>query len=284
MGIRSSPIVRRRRLANELRRIRDEAGIKASDVAAELGCSPGKISQLETGRVSISVPDTKAMLEFYGVSGDRRDELVELARAAKQRGWWLPYADSMRSWFAPYVGLETESSVLRGYQSEFVPGLLQTEEYQRALLAAEPADRSAREVDQLVALRKGRQEILTGPDAPRSCFVVNEAVLRRCVGRREVMAGQLQRLLEAGRQDGVTIQVLPFASGAHAAMTGAFMLVEFPDPADPPFVYVEHLTGARYIEEDGEVARYRVAFDCLVAGALSKTRSAALIREVCKEL
>jgi transcriptional regulator with XRE-family HTH domain len=284
MGIRTSPVVRRRRLANELRRIRSDAGIKASDVALELGCSAGKISQMETGRVGISVPDTKAMLELYGVTGERRDDLVELARTAKQRGWWLPYIDTMQSWFQPYVGLETESSMLRTYQSEYVPGLLQTEEYQRFLLAAEPHGWSADEVDQFVALRKGRQEILAGPDAPRFCFILNESVVRRWVGRREVMLGQLQRLLEAGRQDNVTILVLPFTAGAHAAMTGAFMLVEFPDPADPPFVYLEYLTGARYIEEDQEVARYRVAFEDLTASALSRTRSAALIREVIKEL
>jgi transcriptional regulator with XRE-family HTH domain len=284
MGIRTSPVVRRRRLANELRRIRSDAGIKASDVALELGCSAGKISQMETGRVGISVPDTKAMLELYGVTGERRDDLVELARTAKQRGWWLPYIDTMQSWFQPYVGLETESSMLRTYQSEYVPGLLQTEEYQRFLLAAEPHGWSADEVNQFVALRKGRQEILAGPDAPRFCFILNESVVRRWVGRREVMLGQLQRLLEAGRQDNVTILVLPFTAGAHAAMTGAFMLVEFPDPADPPFVYLEYLTGARYIEEDQEVARYRVAFEDLTASALSRTRSAALIREVIKEL
>jgi transcriptional regulator with XRE-family HTH domain len=284
MGIRTSPIVRRRRLANELRRIRAAAGIKAADVAHELGCSPGKVSQMETGRVAISVPDTKAMLELYGITGDRRENLVELSRTARTRGWWLPYIDTMQSWFQPYIGLETESSELRTYQSEFVPGLLQTEGYQRVLLAAELHPWSTEEIDRFVALRKERQQILTGPDAPRFCFILNESVLRRPVGRREVMHGQLQRLLEAGRQDNITIQVLPFAAGAHAAMSGAFMLVSFPDPADPPFVYLEYLTGARYLEEDEDVARYRVAFDTLMASALSKTRSASLIREVAKEL
>lgn len=291
MGRRISPTVRRRRLAMELRQLRDEADIKASDVAKELGCSAGKISQMETCRVSISVPDTKAMLEMYGITGEYRDALVELARTAKQRGWWLPYADTMRPWFQQYVGFETETSVARAYQSEYVPGLLQTDEYQRSLavaergvLAADGKSWSEEELDQLVALRKGRQELLAGEDTPRFWFILNEAVLRRWVGTPEIMHAQLNRLLEVGRQDNVTIQVLAFASGAHVAMTGPFMLLEFLEPIDPDVVYVEHLTGARYIEDADEVKRYRLAIEDLMASALSRTRSASLIREVMKEL
>lgn len=284
MGIRVSPTLRRRRLAIELRRLRDEAGIKAAEVALELGCSPGKVSQMETGRVSISVPDTKAMLEMYGISGEHRAALVELARTAKQKGWWLPHSSAILPWFAQYIGLETESSILRTYQSECVPGLLQTEQYQRALLANEFKPWSTEEVDRFVALRKGRQEILCVPDAPRFWFVLNEAVLRRRIGTAQTMRGQLQRLLEVGRLDHVTLQVLPFAAGAHVAMTGAFMLIEFPDLDDPDVVYLEHLGGAHYIEDDDEVRRYKVAFTDLMASALSRTRSASLIRDAIKEL
>lgn len=284
MGIRTSPTVRRRRLAMELRRLRAEAGIKAAAVAVELGCSAGKVSQMETGRVSISVPDAKAMLELYGITGDQRAALVELARTAKQQGWWQPHSESAYAWFLRYVGLETESSVLRGYQSEYVPGLLQTEGYQRALLAHQIRPWSEEEIDRFVALRKGRQEMLTEPNASRFWFVLNESVLRRRVGRPEIMLGQLQRLLESGRMENVTVQVLPFAAGAHVAMTGAFMVVEFLDQLDPDVVYLEHLTGASYIENDDEVKRYKLAFEELVASALSRTRSASLIREVIKEL
>lgn len=268
----------------ELRRLRHAADIKAADVAKELGCSPGKISQMETCSVSISVPDTKAMLEMYGITGDQRESLVDLARTAKERGWWLPYIDKMHPWAQQYVGLETESSVLRTYQAEYVPGLLQTEEYMRALRGSDIKPWSEEELDQLVALRKGRQEILTGEDAPRFWFILNEAVLRRWVGPPDVMSGQLNRMLEAGRQENVTVQVLPFAGGAHSAMSGSFLLLEFPEPVDPEVVYVEYLTGARYIEDDEEVKSYRIAFEDLMASALSRTRSASLIREVMKEL
>jgi transcriptional regulator with XRE-family HTH domain len=283
MGIRTSPTLRRRRLAMELRRLRDEAGIKAAEVAVELGCSPGKVSQMETGRVGISVPDTKAMMELYGITGEHRAVLVELARTARQKGWWQPHSTAIMPWFQRYIGLETESSILRNYESEFVPGLLQVEDYQRALLAGDLTPWSTQQIDRMVALRKGRQQILSGPGAPRFWFILNEAVLLRRIGQPETMQAQLQRLLEVGRAPNVVLQVLPFAAGAHVAMTGAFMLVEFPDPGDPDVVYLEHLTGAAYIEEDDEVTRYKLAFNDLMVSALSKTRSASLIREVIKE-
>lgn len=284
MGIRSSPVLRRRRLATDLRRMRTEAGVRAADVARELGCSPGKISQMETGRVAISVPDTKAMLELYGVTDERRDSMVELARAAKLRGWWTPFNDTIHPWARHYVGMETEASALSAYQSECVPGLLQTEGYLRALLAAEVIPWSRAEIDRLIQLRRHRQQILTGDDRPACVFILDEAVLRRRVGSARVMGEQLQRLLEAGRQDNLTVRVLPFTAGAHAAMTGPFVVLSFPDPADSSVVYVEQLTGARYVEDADELARYDAVVERLSLCALSKTRSAALIREVMKGL
>jgi transcriptional regulator with XRE-family HTH domain len=242
----------------ELRRLRAEAGIKAADVATELGCSPGKISQMETSRVSISVPDAKAMLELYGVTGPYRDTMVELARAARQRGWWLPYADTMPPWFEHYVGLETESAAVRVYQPEYVPSLLQTDEYLCA-----------------------RREILTGET--RLHFVLDEAALRRRVGTRSTMTGQLHRLLELSRRDNVSLRVLPFTAGAHAAMAGAFTLLEFADAVDPAVVYVEHLTGARCIEDPEEVVEFRAAFEGLSGRALSASGSATLIRRILRQ-
>lgn len=284
MGTRISPAVRRRRLAMALRGLRVAAGLKAADVATELGCSPGKISQLENGRVAITVPDAKAMLELYGVTGRERDALVELARTAKQRGWWQSYDGAMRAWLRRYVGLEAEATVLRAYQTETVPDLLQTEEYQRALLARAVEVWSAVEVDELVGLRAKRQELLAGADAPTLWLVLGEGVLRRRVGSAKVMAAQLHRLLELSKRGSVNLQVLPFAAGAHCAMSGPFTVLEFPDPADPAVVYIEYLTGAHYLEGDKEVGRYQSAFADLTAAALSKTRSAALIRDLAREL
>jgi transcriptional regulator with XRE-family HTH domain len=284
MGIRSSPILRRRRLAADLRKMRTDAGVRAVDVARELGCSPGKISQMETGRVAVSVPDAKAMLELYGVTDDRRETVIALARAAKLRGWWVPYNDTIHPWSQHYVGLETEASTLLAYQSEYVPGLLQTEAYLRAVVAGEIGRWSAEDADRLVALRRSRQQILCGDDPPACVFMLNEAVLHRRVGSPKVMREQLRRLLDAGRRANVTVRVLPFTAGAHPAMTGPFVLLNFPDPADPGVVYVEYLTGARYIEDGAELVRYGTAFSRLTVSALSKTRSAALIREVMKGL
>src|ERR1700716_1732365 len=260
MGKRTSPTVRRRRLAIELRRLRAENGIKAADVAKELGYSPGKISQMETARVSISVPDARAMLEMYGVNGDQRDTLVDLARTSRKRGWWQAYNDTLHQWFQFYVGLETETSELRSYQAEYVPGLLQTGDYQRALLAVELKKWSDEEVDQLVALRKDRQQLLGCEDTPRLSIILNEGALRRLVGTPQVMHGQLRRLLDAGREEHITIQVLPFAAGAHVVMVCSFMLLSFPEPADTDVVYLENIAGAHYLEEREDVQRYRLAF------------------------
>lgn len=182
MDRRISPTVRRRRLASELRRLRAEAGIKAADVATELACSPGKVSMMETCRVAISVPDTRVMLELYGVVGPRRDELVDMARAARQRGWWLAYRAGAHPWLEHVVGLEMECSVVRGYGAELVPDLLRTEEYQRSLLASEVEPPSPQDAEEFVALATRRQEILDGVDPPTLAFVLNEAVLRRRVG------------------------------------------------------------------------------------------------------
>lgn len=267
----------------ELRRLRGELGIRAADVAEELGCSMGKVSLMETGRVSITVSDTKAILDIYGVQGEEREAFIELARHAKQRGWWVGYNSTIHPWLQQFVGLETETSVLRTYQSSLVPGLLQSEDYQRALLAHEIKPWSEEEIAQFIALRKDRQQILANADS-RFWFILDEAVLRRWIGTPEIMHAQLKMLLEVGGQANVTIQILPFAAGAHSALSGAFQLLEFRHPADQGAVYLEHLVGAHFLEEDHEVRAFRLAFEDLMASALSRTRSASLIREVMKEL
>jgi transcriptional regulator with XRE-family HTH domain len=284
MGRRSSPTIKKRRLAAELRRLREAGGHKAADVAKELGCSAGKISQMETCRVGISVPDAKAMLEHFGITGDHREALVQLAREAKQRGWWQRFNDALHPWFQQFVGLETEASTLRSYQNEYIPGLMQTEGYQRALLRAEMKHWADDEISQLVALRKDRQQLLVGEEAPRIWAIVNEASLRRLVGTPEVMLEQLRHLLDLTKHDNIVVQVLPFTAGAHVAMSGAFTILEFEEDLDPDVVYLEHLAAAHYLDEPGDVQRYKVAFEDLIATSLSRTRSASLVREIMKEL
>lgn len=239
---------------------------------------------METCRVGISVPDAKAMLEHFGITGDHREALVQLAREAKQRGWWQRFNDALHPRFQQFVGLETEASTLRSYQSEYVPGLMQTEGYQRALLRAELKHWADDEISQLVALRKDRQQLLVGQDAPRIWAIVNEASLRRLVGTPEVMLEQLRHLLDLARHDNIVVQVLPFTAGAHVAMSGAFTVLEFEEDIDPDVVYLEYLAAAHYLDEPGDVQRYKVAFEDLIATSLSRTRSASLIREIMKEL
>jgi transcriptional regulator with XRE-family HTH domain len=284
MGKRTSPTVRRRRLAAELRRLRAENGIKAVDVAKELGCSISKISLMESGRVSVSVGDSRLMLEMFGVNGEERDALVELARRSKERGWWHSYNGTLPEWFEVYIGLECEASSLRSYEAEYMPGLLQTEEYMRGLAVGERHMTRSEEIDRAVSMRVDRQKLLAGDDAPRFWTVLNEAVLRRQVGSDDVTRAQLQRLLEAGRQGNITVQVLPFSAGVHVSMVGSFHLLGYPEPVDPDVVFVEYLTGGLYMEEPADVDRYKLAYDHLVATALPVAKSTALIREIMKEL
>ncbi|MCP2166094.1 helix-turn-helix domain-containing protein [Goodfellowiella coeruleoviolacea] len=282
MGRRSSPAVTRRRLALALREARQAAQVTLHEVATVLTCSPAKISQVEAGRVAISVPDLKAMLEHYGVTGERRDQLVALAVAARERGWWLRYRDTVNPWFQQFVGYESAASTLRVYENERVPGLLRTEDYQRALLRSEVPRWAEEDVDRQVDLHRERQRLLDGDDAVRLLAIVNEAALRRVVGTPEVMREQLTWLASLARHDHIVVRVLPFGAGAHPAMSTAFSLLDFADRDGESFVYVEHLSGALFLESADDVARYRSAFDELTANALSRTRSTALIKDIVK--
>jgi transcriptional regulator with XRE-family HTH domain len=275
-----SPTVRRKRLGIELRRLRERAELTCEDVGQRLECSGTRISRMETGRISVRPGDVRELLDVYGVTGAEADSLVRLAREARRKGWWHTYGGVLPGWFEPYVGLESEAVRLRDFQPLVVPGLLQTEGYARAVLRGAPQPGSGTQIGRLVDLRMERQKIL-GQDSPPDVWVVlSEGVLRAHVGGPAVMRAQLQRLAEVAGRPNITLQVLPLTRAAHAQPIGPFTMLEFPDAADPAVVYLEHLTGSLFLDDEEEVRRYRVIFDHLRAEALDTGQSAGLIARV----
>jgi transcriptional regulator with XRE-family HTH domain len=283
MAAEHSPTVRRRRLALELRRLREAARLTCEEVAEHLECSTSKISRIETGRVSVSPRDVRDMLDLYGVSAQQGASLVQLARDSRQKGWWHAYSDTIQPRFATYIGLESAASEIRIYEVTLIPALLQTEDYARTVITAGTVGGDHDGVGRNVALLMARQPPLTSSDPPRLWAVLDEAALRRTVGGAGLMRLQLDHLLGLARLPNVAIQVIPFGAGAHPAMGRPFVILAFPERADPDVVYLEDLTSALYVEDVEEVDRYNMFFNHLRATALSFEDSAALIMSVIKE-
>ena len=279
-----SPTVRRKRLGIELRRLREQANLTCEDVGQRLECSGTRISRMETGRISVRPGDVRELLEVYGVTGAEADSLVQLAREARRKGWWHTYGRVLPTWFEAYIGLESEAVRLRDFQPLVMPGLLQTEDYARAVLRAAPHAGSGAEVDRQVALRMERQKILSQPSPPDVCLVLSESVLRVQVGGPAVMRAQLRRLTDAAERPNITLQVLPSTTAAHVQPISPFTMLEFADAADPAVVYLEHLTGSLVLERQDEVRRHRVVFDHLCAEALDTAQSAGLIARMAADL
>jgi transcriptional regulator with XRE-family HTH domain len=272
-----SPTVRRKRLTVELRRLREQAGLTCEDVGRRLECSGTRISRMETGRIGARPGDVMELLEIYGVTGVAADSLVQLARDARRKGWWHAYGRVLPPWFEAYVGLESDAVRLHDFQPSVVPGLLQTEDYARAVLRGAPQARRAEDIGQQVALRMRRQAILDQPRPPQVQVVLSESVLWVQVGGPAVMRAQLLRLADlAGRPD-LTLQILPLRAAAHVQSVSPFTMLEFADPADPTVVYLEHLTGSLILEDVAQVRSYRALFDHLRAEALGPGPSADLI-------
>jgi transcriptional regulator with XRE-family HTH domain len=285
MASAQSPTVRRRRLALELRRLRETARLTCEEVAERLECSASKISRVETGRVSVSPRDVRDMLEIYGIPADQRESLVQLARDSRQKGWWHAYSDTIQPQFATYLGLESAASEIRIYEVILIPGLLQTEDYARAVISAGMMNSEHEDIERRVALRMARQQpALSRADSPKLWAVLDEAALRRTVGGPGLMRMQLEYLLGVASLPNVAVQVIPFGGGAHPAMGRPFVVLVFPERADPDVVYLEDLTSALYLEDVDEVDRYDVFFNHLRATALSFDDSTALITSVLKEM
>jgi transcriptional regulator with XRE-family HTH domain len=277
----TGPTVRRRRLGSELRKLRDASGMKLEEVAAELGVAPSTLSRIETGKAPTKSAYLSQMLEMYGVTDPaQRQVLVDMAREGHRKGWWAAYDDVLPSGFDIFVGLEAETTGIRSYENSVVYGLLQTQDYARAVLRELLPRHTDEQIDRQVDLRMARQRRLEEEPALDLWVIHDEAVIRRAVGGAAVMRGQLTRLLEVGARPGMTLQVLPFESGAHAGMRGPFSILEFPDRTDSRIAHVESMGGFIYMEKDREVRTCSDAFDRLRAAALAPGASADLIATV----
>ena len=281
----TGPTVRRRRLGTELRKLRESNGYKLEEVAAQLGVAPSTLSRIETGKAPTKSAYLNQMLEMYGVlEPGQRQVLVDMAREGHRKGWWAAYDDVLPSGFDIYVGLEAETAAVRGYEISVVHGLLQTPDYARAVLGEMFPRHATDQIDRLVDLRIERQRRLDD-DPPLDLWaILDEAVIRRPVGGNQVMRHQLEHLVNMAAKPGVTMQVLPFASGAHAGHGGPFSILEFPNRTDSEVAYVESVAGYLYLEKDREVRTRVEAFDRLRAAALSPSASVDLIAEVANEL
>lgn len=277
----ASPSLRRRRLAAELRRLRDQSGLSVTEAAKKLGWQASRVSRIETRQSGITAPDLRKLLDTYSVEDeDYRAYLAELARRVNERGWWQKYAGMIVSEYADLISLEEEARTLRAYEQELVPGLLQTPDYARAVFRDARPTETTGQIDRRVEVRIERQEVLirADPAPPRFSVVLSEGALRRPVGGYDVMREQLEYLTQPRDRANVTVQVLPFDAGAHPAMTAPFTMITFSDPDDLGVVNVENATGALFLEEPEELRIYEEIWGSLQARALSPGDSQAFLK------
>jgi transcriptional regulator with XRE-family HTH domain len=277
----ASPSLRRRRLAAELRRLRDESGLSTTDAAKLLEWQPSRLSRIETRQSGITAPDLRKLLNAYGVEDTGyRTYLAELARRVNERGWWQKYAGLIGGDYADLISLEAEARTIRTYEQELVPGLLQTPDYARAVVRASRSTDTSEEIDRRVEIRIERQEVLvrTDPPPPRFNVVLSEGALRRPVGGYDVMRRQLEYLMQPRDRANVTVQVLPFDAGVHPSMMAPFTMITFSDPDDLGVVNVENATGALFLEEPAELRFYDEIWSTLQISALSADDSQAFLK------
>jgi transcriptional regulator with XRE-family HTH domain len=280
----SGPTVLRILLGSQLRMLREARGITREEAGYAIRASGSKISRIELGRVSFKERDVTDLLNLYGVDEDEAATLVELAIQANSPGWWHKYGDVLPDWFQVYVGLEEAASLIRLYEVQFVPGLLQTADYARAVVRLGQPGAAPEEIERRVSLRLGRQELLTKPGGPRLWAIVDEAALRRPIGGKEVMRAQLVQLIEATEEPQVTLQVMPFRTGGHAAEAGAFTIMRFPEPDLPDVVYLEQLTSALYLDKRDDVEKYTEVMERLSVESESPERSVDILSGMLEEV
>jgi transcriptional regulator with XRE-family HTH domain len=272
-------VVRRMLLGSQLRRLRESRGVTREAAGYSIRASESKISRMELGRVSFKARDVEDLLTLYGITDEtERTSLLSLAREANVAGWWHSYSDVLPNWFPTYVGLEGAASLIRVYEVQFVHGLLQTEEYARAVVRRGMKAASVADVERRVALRLERQKYLVAENAPDLHIVLDEAALRRPYGDREVMRGQLQHLIDVSERTNVRLQIMPFSFGGHSGESGAFTILSFPESDLSDVVYVEQLTSALYLDKREDVAQYEHALKELQQDSPGPDESRDLLR------
>ncbi|MFF4182220.1 helix-turn-helix domain-containing protein [Streptomyces sp. NPDC001691] len=282
MASNVNPTVRRRRLGQELRRLRELKGMTAEEVAERLLVSQSKISRLENGRRSISQRDVRDLCGVYEVDDHRIvDSLMQMAKDSRQQGWWHAFGDIP---YSVYIGLETDAASLRVYDPQVVPGLLQTRQYAEALIAGALPETAPTDVEKRVNVRLRRQERVRAAENPlRLWVVIDEAALRRRVGDKQLMIDQLEFLIEQSQLPHVTVQVLPFSMGAHPGINGQYAILEFPDASDSSVVYIEGVTSDLYLEKANDVQKYSVMYEHLRAQALNVDQTREFITAIAKD-
>lgn len=280
----ASPTVLKRRLGQELRNLRQAKNLTAAQVAKSLAWSESKVSRIEGGKSPLSDQDAKLLLNEYGVQDPEEvRQFIALTRRSRQNGWWHSFGDALPEWFKPYLGFESDAASIWTYQTELVPGLLQTESYAQAVIRATEPDFSTDEVEARASARVQRKSILTDDHAPKVWAILNEAVLRRVVGSKAIMQEQLRSLADlAQEQPNVTVQVLPFDAGAHVSMGYSFSYLSFED-VPGSIVYAEGLTSATYLDKQSDLSRHEEIFQRLVAASERPEKSVDMIRNIAEE-
>jgi transcriptional regulator with XRE-family HTH domain len=277
-----SPTVLRILLGAQLRRLREAKRLSLEEAGNVIRASHSKISRLETGRVGFKDRDVVDLLTFYGVTDEKkRQELRELAVRANSPGWWHDYADVLPNWFEEYVGLEEAASQIRAYEVQFVPGLLQTEDYARAVTMLGYSN--PKEINRRVKLRIARQAVLSRPNPPSLWVVLDEALLRRPIGGTAAMRAQLKHLIEMSQRPNVTVQVVPFKAGGHAAAGGPFSLLRFDEVDMPDVVFLEQLHTAQYLDKADVVDGYLAVMERLCVSALTPAATVKTLRSMVRE-
>lgn len=281
----SGPTVRRRQLMAELKRLREAAELTQEHVADQLDWHPTKVMRIETGRTAPHPNDVRLMVDLYGMTDrDQVAALVKLARDARQRGWWYSYRDILLNRYDFFIGLESEASSIRWFELAMVPGLLQTEEYARAVIRGGPQELARDEVEGRVEVRMTRQHVLASDERPQLWAILDESVIRRVVGGPTVMHAQLEHLLAVGEQARTTIQIVPYGAGPHPGLAGPFLILGFAESSEPDVVYLETVGGNLYVDKPEEVRLYATAFDHLRAAALSPAETRVMLRAAVDEV
>jgi Domain of unknown function (DUF5753)/Helix-turn-helix domain len=279
------PTVPRLLLGLQLQRLREAADVTPDAAAYEIRGSRSKISRMENGRVRIKERDVADLLTLYGVTDAKvRADMVTLVHQASSAGWWSRYGDVMADWFESYLGLEMAASIIRTFELQFVHGLFQTEDYARAVTRLGYASAPADEIDRRVSMRLKRQDLLSGPRPPRVWSVMDEAALRRPMGGRDVMRAQLRHLADVTAMPQVTVQIMPFSHGGHAAAGGSFTILRFAEPDVPDVVYIEQLTSALYLDKREDVDHYLEVMNALSTEALTPAESTDFLAEILREM
>jgi transcriptional regulator with XRE-family HTH domain len=271
-------------LGRRLRDLRMGAGKSFDDAARVLDVAPLTIRRMELAKGKWKLPYVKTLLEEYGVPEDEARTFLTLVREANQPGWWHRYRDALPSWFSGYVSLEEEASLIRAYEPHYIPGLLQTEDYARAVLRHAVRNADEAELERRVAVRMQRQKLLTGSEPPELWVVIDETVLRRPMVSSDVLRAQLDRLIEAVQLPNIKLQIMPFGFCAHEGMYGPFTVFRFPHEEISDIVYVENLVGAVYLDEYDDVTTFQKALDRMCAQALQVQRTVEFLGDIRKEL